>query len=116
MGDDVAERNVQKLRDHRHSILWLYRGLIGLRASERALTGGRYVPKRSINDVLYFERAVGGEAVMVALNLSEEPRKLVAGDGTLLISTRLDCNGASVSAGDILRGHEGIVVKLADTK
>jgi alpha-glucosidase len=116
MGDDVAERNVQKLRDDRHSILWLYRGLIGLRASERALTGGRYVPKRSINDVLYFERAVGGEVVMVALNLSEEPRKLVAGDGTLLISTRLDCNGASVSAGDILRGHEGIVVKLADTK
>jgi Domain of unknown function (DUF3459) len=96
--------------------LWLYRSLIDLRARERALTGGRYVPKRSVHDVLYFERAICSEAVMVALNLSEEPRKLVGAEGKLLISTRLDRNGGNALAGDILRGHEGVVVKLPAAK
>jgi hypothetical protein len=53
---------------------------------------------------------------MVALNLSDEPREVVVGEGTLLISTHLDREGGNVSAEDILRGHEGITVKSSATK
>jgi alpha-glucosidase len=113
MGNDVAERNVEKLRDDPQSLLWLYRGLIALRRAEPALARGTYVPRRSIHDVLYFVRGQGNEAVLVALNLSEEPRKLTGGDGDVLISTGLDRKRGKISAGFILQGYEGVILKIA---
>jgi alpha-glucosidase len=113
MGDDVAERNVAKLRADERSLLSLYRRLIHLRRAEPALVAGDYVPIRSRNDILMYQRASGSEELLVALNTVHQPRKVEwQGAGTLLLSTYLDSDGKAMAGSILLRADEGIIVKL----
>ncbi len=113
IGDDVAERNVAKLRADECSLLSLYRRLIHLRRAEPALVAGDYVPMRSRNDILMYQRVSGSEVVLVALNTVHQPRKVEwQGAGTLLLSTYLDSDGKAMAGSILLRADEGIIVKL----
>jgi alpha-glucosidase len=113
MGDDVLQRNVLRLQQDPHSIIWLYRRLIELRRSEPALTAGSYEPMRSSNDVLMYKRSNADKQLLVALNFSPTPRRLpFDGQAHLLISTHLDRDPAQLNSARILRGDEGIVLRL----
>jgi len=113
MGDDVAERNVAKLKTDERSLLWLYRRLMRLRRAEPALVAGQYVPIRSRNGILMYKRAWTDEDILIALNTTHQPRKLEwHGRGTLLLSTYLNGEGKTIASPMLLRADEGMIVKL----
>jgi alpha-glucosidase len=113
MGDDIGRRNVRTLEQDRGSILWFYRRLMALRRQTPALTDGAYEPLRSRNGILAFKRTTPDQTLLIALNLTHEPRRLdMSGAGTMLLSTRLDCGGRSISLPMLLREDEGIIVAL----
>jgi len=113
MGHDVAEPNVTRLRADPQSLLSLYRRLIQLRRAEPVLVAGEYAPMRSRNDVLLYKRADGGDELLVALNITHEPRKLPwEGKGTLMLSSHLDRDPQRIADPVLLRPDEGIIVKL----
>jgi alpha-glucosidase len=113
MGPDVAERNVERSRNDRRSLLWLYRQLIALRKSEVALMEGSYQPLRSRNDVLLYLRVTEQAEILIALNLAHEPRKLpLTGEGTMMLSTHLDRAPDQVELPLILRSDEGVIVRM----
>ncbi len=112
-GRDIKDRNVATLRENPHSLLSLYRALIELRKREAALVGGDYVPMRAIHDVLMFKRCNAEIEIAVALNLSPDPRKLsLTSPARLLLSTHLDRGPERLSNGPILRGNEGVTLRL----
>jgi alpha-glucosidase len=114
LGDDIAERNVEKLQSDQQSLLWLYKRLIALRRAEPALIAGDYIPMRSRNDILAYRRAHGRDAIVVALNIIHEPRRFEwDAEGELLLSTFLDgTEGRRIRGPILLRPDEGIVIKL----
>lgn len=113
MGNDVANRNVQKLKADRRSLLWLYKRLIELRHTEPTLIAGDHSPMRSRNDILTYKRVCAGEEILVALNTVHQPRKLEwAGNGKLLLSTYLDGADKLIEGPTLLRPDEGIILKL----
>jgi alpha-glucosidase len=114
MGENVRDRNVEKLQADDRSLLWLYKRLIGLRQSEVALVKGEYIPVRSRNDLLIYKRIWNSETVLVALNVVDQPRKLEwSGEGVLVLSTYLDGEGTLKRGPLILRPNEGIILKLS---
>jgi alpha-glucosidase len=113
MGDDIEERNVERLQQDERSLLWLFRRLIRLRRTEPALTEGSYVPRRSRNDVLSYCRTFEGDNVLVGLNLVHEPRLFEwEGEGRLLLSTHLDRIEEPVGGPTLLRPDVGAIIKL----
>jgi alpha-glucosidase len=72
---EAAERNVQTLRAREDSVLHLYRRLIGLRRSSPALRHGDQRPLAAPDGVLAYRREAEGEARVVLVNLSDEPRR-----------------------------------------
>jgi alpha-glucosidase len=113
MGEDIAERNVARLQGDEGSLLWLYRRLLKLRKTEAALAHGEYRPVRARHDVLMFKRATDRQELLMALNFSPQPRKLeFDGAARLLISTHLDREAEAVRSPVILRGDEGVILKL----
>jgi alpha-glucosidase len=112
IGDSATERNIDRLKSDKHSLLWLYRRLIELRNKEPALVAGDYVPIRSVHDILTYGRAYKGVNLIVALNLMHQPRRLKwSGHGTLQLSTYLDRQGETIYGPVVLRPDEGIVIK-----
>ncbi|MBV9239073.1 MAG: DUF3459 domain-containing protein [Xanthobacteraceae bacterium] len=110
LGADVAERNVTRLQNNQTSILWLYRRLLELRHKHPALTAGEYRPLRSLNQILRFERVHGESALLIALNMSSEPRRLeTARPNQILLSTELDREGC-FDASIMLRPNEGVIL------
>jgi alpha-glucosidase len=113
MGDDIAVRNIEECKRDPSSLLHLYRRLLQLRREEPALIGGGYRPLRSRHDILMYQRMLAERTLLVALNTAHEPRKLVwEGQGTLLISTCLERQGAQLQGPLLLGPDEGIVLKL----
>jgi alpha-glucosidase len=113
MGDDIEERNVERLQQDKRSLLWLYHRLIQLRRTEPALTAGDYVPRRSLNDVLTYKRTFDGVEILVGLNIQNEPRRFEwQGMGALLLSTHLDRGQGQTAGPTLLRAGEGVVIKL----
>jgi alpha-glucosidase len=114
MGHDIGERNVARLQQDPCSLLWLYCSLIRLRKQEKALTAGSYVPMRSRDDMLMFKRSYAGAEFLIALNFSHDPRKLpFDATAALLISTHLDRDLGAVQSSLILRGDEGMILRLS---
>jgi alpha-glucosidase len=114
LGPHVAERNVEKQKQQRGSLLALYRALIELRRREPALTHGDQVPLRSRNDILVLKRVGGRDEFLIALNLVHEPRKLEwRGEGAIVLSTYLDRENILVRAPLLLRADEGLIIKIA---
>ncbi|TWB03564.1 alpha amylase catalytic subunit [Bradyrhizobium stylosanthis] len=106
--------NVTAQQSDDHSILMLFRGLIALRQEQECLRQGRYVPLRSRDDVLAYKRTSATNEILVALNISAEPRKWHwQGRYRLLMSTYLDRSAQTLPETSILlRPNEGVVIAI----
>jgi alpha-glucosidase len=116
-------RNVAAQREDPASLLELTRRLIRLRRDHPALAGGVHRTIRETPEGTFcFVRSVDGRdegwAVLVALNLTGEARRveLDRGTGRVLEATHSDRLGTSVECAALeLRPDEGLVVELAST-
>lgn len=110
---DWRERNVAAQAREPRSMLSLHRELLALRRTRPALAVGSFTLVAGHNDVLAFERRMGEERLLVALNLGKGERTLAlpgAADG-ILLSTLADpapLGETSLS----LRPNEGIILSL----
>jgi alpha-glucosidase len=114
VAEDFREVNVEAAKHDPRSILALNRRLLALRRAELALATGPYTPVAAEGDILAYIR---GE-FLIALNLGPRPHLFhcppEAHGAQVILSTHLDREHESV-AGDLhLRGHEGIILRLAD--
>ncbi len=78
-----------------------------------ALSIGRYVAAASERDVLAYERDHDGDRLLIALNLSSEPRRLllpVGTEGAVMASTL-----STPPETGRLRADEGVVLRLRET-
>ncbi len=108
---DDGSCNVDRQQKDKKSILQLYRKLIELRRRFPALVKGEYQPVRVRNEVLSYQRALGGEKLRVGLNIANEPRLWeFEGSGVRLISTYLDRPEERLNGPLLLRANEGVVV------
>jgi alpha-glucosidase len=112
---DFPRKNVETERGDPTSMLNLYRRLIALRRSRRALTAGRYRPLVSNPNLLVFMREGQRDRIIVALNLGNQPVNFSGDDlaGEILISTCLGRDGDKVHGNVDLRANEGIVISIA---
>ena len=116
VADDFRHENFEKQRCDPTSMFNLYRRLIALRRSRKALVQGSYRPIAASGDLLLFVRGNGREYLLVALNMGKDPVSLPSKGlaGSLLLSSGADREGESVSGALDLRPHEGVVVDLAE--
>jgi alpha-glucosidase len=113
MGSGIAERNVERQKADQRSLLHLYRALIALRDREPVLVHGSYEAMRSHNDILIYRREMPQDTLLIALNLTPEPRRFEwTGTGTLLLSTYLEGEQKSITGPFLLRPDEGVIIKL----
>ncbi|HEX2537368.1 MAG TPA: alpha-amylase family glycosyl hydrolase [Pseudolabrys sp.] len=108
---DHERQNVAVLGEVPDSILNLYRALIALRRAHRALAGGAFRMLAVTDATIVFERTIGGERLIVALNLGGDAQPLppfVQGAG-IVLSTMMDRGGRIEEA--TLRGDEGLVLR-----
>jgi len=112
---DSARRNVESQRRDAGSILNLYRALIALRAAHPALSRGEQRTLPAPHDVFAFERALGGERFVVALNFGDAPVIASLGRGVPLYG--LHSRPAAALPGDLahidLGAAEGVVLRIA---
>jgi alpha-glucosidase len=115
--EDAVHENVANLADDSLSILNLYRALIDLRKTTPQLVAGGYVPVVTTGDLLAYRRESGGEALLIVLNLANNPISIasvaIAFAGEILLSTNLDRMGEAVSKTLDLRGDEGLIIRLS---
>jgi alpha-glucosidase len=92
------------------SILNLYRRLIALRRVSPALLQGAVSKVLADGEVLSFERAAGGQHLLILLNLGETARDIAAEAGQVVLSTlgREGRVGTTIS----LAGSEAVVIAL----
>jgi alpha-glucosidase len=115
LAEDYREVNVAAERDNPHSLLTLYRRLINLRHAEPALHGGAWEPLDAGGDVLAYYRTGGERRFLVALNLGSEVAMLrmpKGSSGTVVLSTHPGREGEGVEWTVVLRGDEGVVVRM----
>ncbi len=107
---NYRRHNVETLRGNPRSLLNLYRELIRLRRSHRALNVGTFRMLVSTEHTLVYERTFGEERLVVALNFSSLPQALPArfAEARLLLTSYLDREGALGEP--TLRGDEGVIV------
>ena len=78
------------------------------------LASGAYVPIAAQGNMLLYRREKEGDAVVIALNLGDEPVSIasdaVGPDGEILLSTFLDRDGERVHCAVDLRGNEGVII------
>jgi len=106
---DWPTRNVAAEKRDAGSMLELTRALLRLRRAEQALSVSDYRSVASQGSVLAYERCAGDSRLLVALNLGGEavPLPEAAHGGERLLSTL-------TGEADILRGNEGLIVRLAN--
>ena len=116
VAEDSAVCNVAGERGDLSSLLGLYRRLLALRRSHRALTEGAYRPLADTGDILAYERVAEGGRVLVVLNLGSQPAvfPLPAGStsGITLVSSDSNRDGHTVAGSVTLHGHDGAVIAL----
>lgn len=112
VADDYAEHNVNQQSDDPRSTLSLFRRLIAMRRELPALTAGEHRLLHRDDACIVYERVAGEQRVVVALNLSGEPRALELGGirGSVILSTMLDREGERVAGRIELRGDEGLMI------
>jgi alpha-glucosidase len=111
---DFVHENVVNLEADAKSILSLYKALIGLRKESSQLRSGDYVPIAAQGDLLLYRRQSEGNAVVIALNLGDQPVSIASDaaglSGKVLLSTFLDREGEKVEGALDLRGNEGVII------
>jgi alpha-glucosidase len=114
VADNFRDENVDRLREDKGSLYWLYRRLIDFRRKHVALTEGSYKPLMASGDLLLFCRELRDERVLIALNMGPEPIAVSFPDerlsGRVLLSSFADRDGEEVRASIDLRGNEGLLV------
>jgi len=112
--DDFVHENVVNLEADARSILSLYKALISLRRKLPQLQFGDYVPIVAQGDLLLYRRQSEGKAVVIALNLADQPISIASDagglNGDILLSTFLDREGEKVEGSLDLRGNEGVMI------
>ena len=112
--DDFIHENVVNLEADARSILSLYKALIALRRRLPELRSGDYVPIAAQGDLLLYRRQSEGKAVVIALNLADQPVSIASDaaglNGDILLSTFLDREGEKVEGTLDLRGNEGVMI------
>jgi alpha-glucosidase len=110
---DWPTRNVARMVKEPRSMLTLYRRLLAMRRTHRALSIGDFALLDAEGDVLAYQRRHGAERLLVALNLGGRSQCLQlpdwASDCRPLLSTLAD----AASAGDgalRLRPDEGVIL------
>ncbi len=106
--------NVQAQLADDGSFLTLYRRLIALRRTSPALTRGRYSTHESSDShCLVYLREHGDERQLIALNLSDQARRLaIEESGHVAVNTLLDRVDEAVDGHLNLRANEGAVLRL----
>ncbi len=105
--------NVETEQKDPHSLLNLYRALIALRRKTPQLLLGEQIAMRAANDILMFQRANDDGALLIACNITDQPRRLETPfQGTLLLSTHPAAIGEPCQAPLMLRANEGVIVAL----
>jgi alpha-glucosidase len=109
--------NVETERAETTSLYNLYRRLLALRRSRRALSVGTYRPLKATGDLLLFIRGDNEDRILVALNFGGEPISMSfpsgSPSGRLLISSAGGRHNEQVIGSIDLRPHEGAVIELA---
>jgi alpha-glucosidase len=112
--DDFVHENVVNLEADAKSILSLYKALIALRKRLPQLRSGDYVPIAAQGDLLLYRRQGEEGAVVIALNLGDQPVSIASDAaglaGEILLSTLLDREGEKVEGSLDLRGNEGVII------
>lgn len=94
IAEDFDRVNVERLKTDPNSILNLHRELIALRKNRDVLRHGTLHLHDSPGDTLVYERRVGGERLLVCLNLASAPQQIELPDDLppcrLLISSSAD--------------------------
>jgi alpha-glucosidase len=112
LNGDWPTRNVETMTGDQVSILELYRRLIALRRSRPALQLGDYALVSAADGVLLYRRSLGGEQLLVALNLTHEPRHVdLPGPARLMLSTLPGRQAARPDARIALAPDEGIILE-----
>jgi alpha-glucosidase len=112
-----SEKNVARMRDDPASIYQLYRRLLALRRRCRALTLGSFHAVAVSGDLLLFNRVLGDERLLVALNFADAAMTAPLGPAGaarhILLSTFGDRAREVVGDRVLLRPHEGIVIECS---
>ena len=112
LADSWAEQNVESLALQPFSILSLYRRLLALRRTYRALRIGQYETLICHDDVFGFARSSGQEKLIMLLNFSRERRTVSfesAAPTTVLLSTMRDRSGETVGSEFTLDPNEAVI-------
>ena len=108
--------NVENQRPDGTSLLVLHRRLLQLRRAHPALAIGDYRPMAASGDLLLYQRVLGSERFLVALNLGSDPIEVVFDNdqvaGRIVLSTHGDRLGEATRQAIALRHNEGVVVAL----
>jgi oligo-1,6-glucosidase/alpha-glucosidase len=108
---DWPIRNVAQQAELPGSMLLLYRHLLALRRRRPALAIGSWTHRPGDCDVLQYERQHEGERLLIALNLSHEPRRLMVPEGTRVADTLM----STLPHRDLdhgLAADEGVILEL----
>jgi hypothetical protein len=70
-----------------------------------------YAPLRSHNDILTYQRFTDTEHLTVALNLTDEARRLNCADGNVVFSTHLDRQDLRIVGSLLLRPDQGVIIR-----
>lgn len=113
LGADTDVLNVCNQANDPGSIFSLYRALISLRRESEVLLVGDLRLRAATEHVLAYERRLGGQRVVVVLNMTGQARSLRVGDSAyeMLLSTYLDDAQASGAGEMHLRADEGLVLR-----
>lgn len=107
--------NVECEREDPNSMLALYRKLLKLRRSEKALSVGSYVPVVTQGDLVTYLRVYEGRRFLVVLNLGHRPASVPLeqfGNGTVVVATDARREQKRVHGRLIMTGDDGLVVLL----
>ncbi|MBP2158774.1 MULTISPECIES: alpha-amylase family glycosyl hydrolase [Asticcacaulis] len=111
LNDDWQARNVAAQGADPSSMLNFYRCLLRLRRDCKALNCGDFALLPGDHDVLTYERREDGQRLLIALNLTDQPRKLIIpADAT--VAERLLSTLTSIGGEGVLAPNEGVVLRL----
>jgi glycosidase len=115
---DWRTRNAAAQLDDPASMLNLYRSLLQLRRASLALSIGDVALLDATDDVLAYQRSHGGERLLIALNLGDQPRAISLPHGShagRVIESTLRHPVAPPDGIWRLRPNEGLILELSPT-
>jgi alpha-glucosidase len=111
---DFQSVNVARQINDPRSMLSLYRRLIQLRKQTPALLEGTYREFESApEDCLVFHRETPTQHVIVALNMSNEPREIKTPAGKILLGTAVNRAGESIASQLHLAPDEAVILNAS---